>query len=448
MSATTRRGFLRAGLATAAAPYVFAQSRRDSLLKNVLLFVVDDLRPMLGCYGYPDAVTPNIDRLATRGLTFLNNHCQLASDEPSRQSMFTGLRPGTTGVFSEGQSFRTNCPDAVTLPQYFRQNGYRTMSVGRAFNDAASWEHADDRTPTPSTDELWAVSEAEQFDGQSATTAVDALKTAGDRRLFLTVGFERPSLPLVAPQEFYDLHPRAYVKSLQQPLPSGAPEYAVPAADAVVDDEAARDLARAYNASISYVDAQIGRILAAIEEQQQWQDMTIVLCSDSGLHLGEQGHWGKNSNYEAATRTPLIISSYGNRGAGRKTRALTELVDVYPSVCELAGLPVPQGLDGSSTARLFPTPDRLWKRAVFSQQPREIPGLGPGMGYSMRTGRYRYTEWAAFDSPYKTTELYDYRGSPTEVENLAADPKRQTLANGLAAMMREGPRAARPPRAG
>lgn len=447
MGVTTRRSFLRAGLATAAAPYAFARERRDSPLKNVLLLLVDDLRPMLGCYGHPDAVTPNIDRLATRGLTFLNNHCQLASDGPSRQSMFTGLRPRTTGVLREGQTFRTNRPNAVTLPQYFRQNGYRTMSVGRAFDDAVSWDQSDDRTPVVSTDEPWAVSEAEQFDGQSAAMAIDMLKSAGDRRLFLTVGFERPSWPLTAPQEFYELHPRAYVKPLHGPLPNGAPVYAVPAASEAIDDEVARNLVRAYSASISYVDAQIGRVLAAIEEQQQWQDMTIVLCSDSGLHLGEQGHWGKNSNYEAATRTPLIISSYGRRGAGRKTRALTELVDVYPSVCELAGLPVPQGLDGASTARLFPTTDRLWKRAVFSQQPREIPGLGAGMGYSMRTGRYRYTEWAAFDSPYKTAELYDYRENPIEVENLAADSKRQTLANGLAAMMREGPRSAGPPRA-
>lgn len=457
MIATTRRGFLCAGLGATAAPYVFAQSRRDALLKNVLFLVVDDLRPMLGCYGYPDAVTPNIDRLARRGVTFLNNHCQLASDGPSRQSLFTGSRPGSTGVFYEAANFRASRPNAVTLPQYFRHNGYHTTSIGRVFNGAASWDEADGREPTESNAHSWKVSSRDLFDGQTSTRAVDALKSVGDRKFFLAVGFERPSLPFAAPKEYFDLHQRAYVKSLQGQLPEGAPEYAVPAegelrgftdisgADAI-DGEVGRDLVRAYMASVSYVDAQVGVVLRALEEQGLWQDTTIVLCSDSGFHLGEHGLWGKNSVYEVATRTPLIISSFGRRGGGRKTRALTELVDVYPSVCELAGLPIPGSLDGASTAPLFGSPDRLWKRAVFSQQPREIPVLGPGMGYSMRTDRYRYTEWSAFDSPYKTTELYDYKHQPLEMENLANDPKRQTLANGLSAMMREGPRAAKPPK--
>jgi iduronate 2-sulfatase len=169
------------------------------------------------------------------------------------------------------------------------------------------------------------------------------------------------------------------------------------------------------------------------------------MTSDNGYHLGELGVWGKHTNFELATRTPLVISSRGLKSVGRKSRALTELVDVYPTLCQIAGLPTPDDLDGAGLAGLFENADQLWKRAVFSQHPREIPGLGPGMGYSMRTSRYRYTEWGALDSPYRTSELYDYKGQPLEVENTAMVSGAKTLTNGLSAMMREGWRASLPP---
>ena len=448
---------MRAGLAAAAAPFAFAQRRREVVSKNILFLVVDDLRPMLGCYGHPDAVTPNIDALAKRGLTFLNNHCQIASDGPSRQSLFTGLRPDTLEVFDDAATFRRHRPNTATLPQYFRQHGYYTTAVGRVFDDAASWNEGDSRAAEASFARSWNASnaaDADLFDGQTAQRAIAALERLGGRKFFLAVGFERPSLPFAAPESYFNLYPRAYIKALTEPAPNGAPAYAMHDSaelhrfgdvPATLDAELSRDLVRAYLASVSYIDAQIGLILSALDQQDLRDSTAIVLTSDNGFHLGELGLWGKHTNFELATRTPLIISSLGLKSGGRKSRALTELVDVFPTLCEIARLPTPDNLDGASLADLFENPDQLWKRAVFSQHPREIPGLGPGMGYSMRTSRYRYTEWGALDSPYRTAELYDYKGQPLEVENLANEPDAKTLANGLAAMMREGWRGSLPP---
>ena len=448
---------MRAGLTVAAGPYAFAQRRREVPNKNVVFLIVDDLRPILGCYGHPDAVTPHIDALAKRGLTFLNNHCQIASDGPSRQSLFTGLRPDTIDVVQDASSFRQSRPDATTLPQHFRQHGYYTVAVGRVLDDVASWNEGDARAVEASLARSWNASEApdaDLFDGQTTRRAIETLARLAGRKFFLAVGLERPSLPFAAPESYFNLYPRAYIKPPTEPGPKGAPPYAMHDSaelhrfadvSKAPDAELSRDLVRAYLASVSYVDAQIGLILSALDQQGLRDSTTIVLASDNGFHLGELGLWGKHTNFESATRTPLLISSLGLKNAGRKSRALTELVDVYPTVCEIAGLPTPANLDGASLADLFENPDQLWKRAVFSQHPREIPGQGPGMGYSMRTTRYRYTEWGALDSPYRTAELYDYKGQQIEIENLANLPDAQTLANGLAAMMREGWRGSLPP---
>ena len=196
---------------------------------------------------------------------------------------------------------------------------------------------------------------------------------------------------------------------------------------------------------MSFTDTQIGVLLDALDEQGLADSTVVAVVGVSGSHLGEFGLWNKHSNYEAATHTPLVVRAPGQRNAGRKTSALVESVDLFPSLCSVCRLPRPDGLDGSSWRGLFDDPKRLWKRAVYSQHPRTIPGVGPGMGYSMRTTRHRYTEWSGLDSPYKTVELYDYKESPIEWRNVANRPEYVSLVNGLAHMHREGWQGSLPP---
>jgi arylsulfatase A-like enzyme len=212
-----------------------------------------------------------------------------------------------------------------------------------------------------------------------------------------------------------------------------------------IPEAKARELVRAYYAGVSYVDAQVGRLLDALDRLSLRDNTVVVLWGDHGYHLGDHGLWSERTNFEVATRSPLIIRVPGQRGAGRKTVALTESVDLYPSLCEVCELPRPLGLEGSSFVPLFEDPDRLWKRAVFSQSPREIPGVGPGMGYSMRTSRYRYTEWMGEENPFRAAELYDYQTDPLEQHNIANRPENISLVNGLAGMLQEGWRGSLPP---
>ena len=504
----TRREVLQtSALGSFAAP-LFAK-KKPKPDKNVLFIAVDDLRPDLGCYGHPDVISPNINRLAGRGLTFLNNYCQQAVCSPSRTSLMTGLRPDTTGVHDLSTHFRRNRPNAVTLPQQFKEHGYTTTAFGKIFHkpqldDQPSWSippwiveneewgseanraftqrkweelrangwvsdenfyfHPEKRKPRDERRgwglESWGapdVADNELSDGKTADAAIAAMGELKSQRFFLAVGLTKPHLPFVAPKKYYDLYPRAYIKPDEHPqAPRDAPYYAlhqseelrgytdIPA-EGPIPDELARDLKRAYYASISYADAQIGRLLKALEDSGLWENTAIVLWGDHGYHLGEHGLWNKHTNFENATRAPLIMRYPGQRNAGRKSRALTELVDVCPSLCDICNVPLPGELEGSTLTPLFQNPDQLWKRAVFSQYPREIPGVGPGMGYSMRTKRYRYTEWAAMDSPYKSRELYDYRVDPFESRNIATKPENVSLVNGMAGMLQEGWRGALPP---
>ena len=294
-------------------------------------------------------------------------------------------------------------------------------------------------------------------DGQAAEAAAAALRELRAQRFFLAVGFLRPRLPFIAPKRYFDLYPPDEVVLAKNPEPPfDAPPYALAESTEIrqysdipregpIADAKARELIRAYYAGISYVDAQVGRLLDALDQLNLRENTIVVLWGDHGYHLGDHGLWSEMTNFEAATRAPLIISVPGQQGAGRKTAALTESVDLYPSLCEICELPVPLGLEGSSFVPLFADPDRLWKRAVFSQSPREIPGVGSGMGYSMRTARYRYTEWTAQDNPFRGNELYDYQADPLEQRNVANRPENISLVNGLSGMLREGWRASLPP---
>ena len=304
------------------------------------------------------------------------------------------------------------------------------------------------------------VADNQLADGMTADAVVHALGELRRKRFFLAAGFLKPHLPFVAPEKYFDLYPKSQIDlaAFREP-PAGAPPYAfhnsnelrgyinIPQSGPIPADQA-RDLIRAYRASVSYVDAQIGRLLKALDDLRLRDNTVVVLWGDHGYHLGDHGLWNKHTNLEAATRAPLIVSAPGRLGKNRKTSGLTELVDIFPALCELCGLDRPEALEGSSFVPLFDDPDRLWKRAVFSQYPREIPGVGPGMGYSIRTRRYRYTEWRAQDFPYTSAELYDYEADPLETRNIANRPENISLVNGLQGMLREGWRSSLPPTEG
>lgn len=505
----TRRQLLGASLGALAASPLLAK-KRPQPDKNILFIAVDDLRPDLGCYRHPVVKTPNIDRLAERGLVFDRAYCQQAVCSPSRTSVMTGLRPDSTGVLDLQTHFRRTRPDAVTLPQHLRRFGYETTAFGKIFHkpqldDPASWSiapwipdsHAwgsdearaftaskweqvrangyrsderfyfDPAKRTPANPHIrgWGmpsweaadVDESELPDGQIADAAVAALRRLRDKRFFTAVGFLRPHLPFIAPKKYFDLYPDEAIELAEHhERPAGAPPSAMHDSEELrgyndipregpVPAEKARELIRAYYASISYVDAQIGKLLDALDALGLTESTTVVLWGDHGYHLGSHGLWNKHTNFEDATRTPLIVSYPGQRSAGRRTRALTELVDIYPSLCDIVNVEIPDGLEGSAFTPLFEDPERLWKRAAFSQYPREIPGLGPGMGYSVRTARFRYTEWGAPGSASKAAELYDYKDDPLETRNIADRPENQSLVNGLSGMLNEGWRNSLPP---
>ena len=510
MKSLTRRSFSTLALGLGVSP-LWAQRRKAQIGdKNVLFIVVDDLRPTLGCYGDPDAITPNIDRLAAQGLTFTRAYCQQAVCSPSRTSMMTALRPDTTGVHDLETHFRRTLPNAVTLPQYLRRFGYNTTAFGKIFhkpalNDLPSWstppwiaenapwrsaENArfvegkwnelkannwisderfyfepDKRGPAPEGKTGWGLPswEAEDAadedlpDGQAASAAIAALRQLKGQKFFVAVGFLKPHLPFRAPKKYFDLHRAHAINANRNPFPpAGAPRFVLHSngelrgytdipPEGPVSAEKARELVKAYYACVSYMDAQVGRLLDALDELGLAESTAVVLVGDHGYHLGEHGLWNKHTNFENAVRAPLIVSYPGQKAKGRKTSALTELTDIFPSLCQIVNAPIPDGLEGSTFEPLFDDPDRIWKRAVYSQYPREIPGIGPGMGYSMRTNRFRYTEWRAPGTPYKSVELYDYLEDPYETENIASKPENASLVNGLAGMLQEGWRNSLPP---
>ncbi|MFA6562475.1 MAG: sulfatase-like hydrolase/transferase [Verrucomicrobiia bacterium] len=442
---------------------------------NVLLVCVDDLKPLLGCYGTPIVKSPNIDRLATRGMLFERAFCNQAVCSPSRNSLMTGLRSQTLGIYDLATNFRKSVPDAVTLAQYFKQHGYRTEAMGKIFHvghgnteDPASWsvEHWRPKSgqgggyvlkenrpkemtreearfsnakvdpwklPRGAATECADVPDTTYGDGMIADEAIARLRAAKEKpgeSWFIAVGFLKPHLPFIAPKKYWDLYDRAAfpLPKLRVP-PIGAPEFApttwgelrqysdIPEVGPL-DDAKTRLLIHGYHAATSYMDAQLGRVLDALDRNGLAKNTLIVLWGDHGWHLGDHGMWCKHTNYEQAARIPLIVVAPGVAKAGAKTGALAESVDIYPTLCELAGLPAPQGLDGASFAAALKNPSATTKEAVLHVYPRS-----QGMGRAVRTARYRLVEWKKIGEPADTAvlELYDYESDPDETKNLAAD---------------------------
>jgi iduronate 2-sulfatase len=447
---------------------------------NVLFLCVDDLKPLLGCYGDTRVQSPNIDRLAKRSLLFERAYCNQAVCAPSRNALMTGVRPTTLGIYDLGTNFRLSASNAVTLPQYFMRQGYRAEGLGKILHvghgnheDPASWSvpHFGGKTvayvlpenrakrsreealfaneadvaklPRGAAYESAEVSDSVYPDGRIADEALRRLRAAKDRPdpFFLAVGFLKPHLPFCAPKKYWDLYRRDSfeVPALRTP-PEGAPAYAptswgelrqysdIPQAGPL-NDEQARALIHGYHAAVSYMDAQLGRVLDELDRLDLASRTIVVLWGDHGWHLGDHGMWCKHSNYEEATRIPLLIMAPGVTKPGTRTRALVETVDLYPTLCELAGLPAPknpQPIEGKSLVPLLKKPSRDNKEAVFHVYPRSRKGEGAILGRAVRTERYRLVEWKKPGAAPDTAEfeLYDYQKDPMETKNVAANEPR------------------------
>jgi iduronate 2-sulfatase len=439
---------------------------------NVLMIVVDDLNTTLGCYGHPDVITPNIDRLAERGTMFRRAYCQQAVCNPSRASAMTGRRPDSLKVWDLKRHFRDTFPDIVTLPQHFRNNGYFTQGIGKIFHngntkpqgDPVSWsvpqtyhwaphwrdwvvpgappgtEPKEKGAPIQRLD----VSDEAYWDGQIAEEAQKALRKLAMRKepFFLAVGFWKPHLPFNAPERYWDLYDRAEITPPTNPsAPRNAVEialhnwrelrnYAGMPKHGDLTREQTMELRHGYLAAITYLDAQVGKTLDELDRLGLRDRTVVALWSDHGFHLGEHSLWCKTSTFELDARVPLIVCAPGMKRRGEPTDALAELVDLYPTLVDLCGLPRVTGLEGVSLKPVLEDPRTAVKQAAFTQHPRPAyyRDEPTAMGYSVRTEEARYTEWRDWRTGKPTArELYDHGLDPLEGVNVAGESKYQTV---------------------
>ncbi len=419
---------------------------------NVLFLVVDDLNNHLGCYGNRTVQSPHIDRIAARGVRFERAHAQYPLCNPSRVSFLSGRRPETTGVYILGTPLRTALPDAISLHQFFRQQGYYTAGAGKIAhsnrtNDRESWDFYEDGAGEDDEEKAaikarygggdgrpaWHVltsDGAKTRDGLNARTIrrLIAEKSAGGTPFFLGLGLHKPHLPWTAPKEFFDLYPPGSVTAPADPAMRDIPPIALQTELSGFSQPSSRaEAIRAYYACISFIDAQIGLVLDELDRRDLTRNTLIVFFSDHGFHLGDHGGlWAKLSAFDAATRVPLLLAGPGVP-AGRVVRAPVELIDVYPTLVDLAGLPTPLGLEGRSLRPLFDRPDAL-RHAYSLVYHYDVAGRRDIAGRTVIGAQWRYTEW---DSGAAGRELYWHADDPEEYRNRAAD-------SAVAASLREG----------
>jgi len=513
---------------------------------NILFIAIDDMRPEFACYGSELAVTPNLDKLASEGVLFERAYCQQAICSPSRASIMTGTRPDTNGVIENYTYFRDANPDIVTLPQYLIEQGYETVHAGKIYHSVSfgdqekSWSRQPVsklpgiKRPMPYAKkenmeiqnrnraeaaakykpeargglgngpayEAGDVADHFYSDGYDTLRAIATMKEMAekpDKPFFLGLGFKKPHLNWIAPKRYWDLYdPEDITLAEHQEAPEDGAAMGLHASfelrvrhgipkDGPIGPELARTLRHAYLACTSYVDAQIGYAIDALEEAGLRENTIILVWADHGWHLGDMGVWGKATNYEIATRVPLIAwtPDLPKSSRGSRSSALVELIDMYPTLCDLAGVGIPNHLEGTSFAPLLENPNRKWKTAAFSQYPnpalrewaanplsqgvretffgpliekvedRIIKQQGEKwdrdlfendlMGYAMRTDRYRLVVWKDYTKPEVEPlfiELYDHKKDPAESRNVAA--KRPELVKRLLKQFDAGWEAALP----
>ncbi|MFO7975004.1 MAG: sulfatase [Candidatus Hydrogenedentota bacterium] len=508
MHRISRRHFLGAAALALPLGLPAQAAKKQTKRKNVLFLAVDDLKPNIGCYGDPIAITPNIDKLAASGVTFLRAYCQQAVCSPSRTSLLTGLRPDSTRVYDLHTHFRKTVPDVLPLPQCFKQAGYHTQSFGKIYHggldDPASWsvksffpsgprylteesrkivadireKHGQSKTIVRERDEKTGIplkikpvyvprgpsweapdcADEDLRDGKVARAAIEAMRKVKDKPFFLAVGFYKPHLPFIAPKRYFDAYDKeSFTLPEFRTPPQNAPSFVmtnwgelrhysdIPDGKESLSDQKTLELIRAYYAAASYTDAQIGRVVDELDRLGLRDNTVIVLWGDHGWHLGDHGQWCKHTNFEQATRAPLIFSAPGLPKPGAQSPRLAEFVDIYPTLCDLCGVTPPAGLEGISLCPVLDNPERPWKKAALSQYPRNIPNHGSGMGHTLRTERYRYTEWRPRNDPEVCIrELYDYQEDPLETRNVAEDAEYADTVKQLEALLAAGWRGALP----
>ncbi len=419
---------------------------------NVIFMVSDDMNASLGCYGNPIVKTPHLDRLAARGVTFERSYCQFPLCAPTRASFLSGRRPETTRVLSLNVPTRKYMPDAVMLPEHFRRSGYFTAQVGKIYHtgpeheDPRSWDYVlPESGKSPPESEIvsqhrareprnhsmeWAklrTPDEQTPDGIVAHKAVELIEQSAARNqpFFIGVGFRRPHCPYAAPKPYFDLYDPGRI-----PLPAvPAPPTFPPAAryertdQPPLTEKETREYIAAYYACTSYMDAQAGKVLSALDRLKLWDRTVIVFVGDQGYHTGQHGMWHKMTLFEESLRVPLLIYAPGMKGNGRRARGLVECLDLYPTLVDLCGLDRPGDLEGITLRRQLENPALDGKRAAYSIVGRasnpELHHKEPEWyGRSVRTARWRYTEW---DGGRRGVELYDELSDPQEMRNLASD---------------------------
>lgn len=466
-------------LSPAFSNYVFAKETNTSKLAkplNVLVIVSDDMRPNLGCYGDKYSQTPNIDKIANNGVVFTRAYCQQAVCNPSRASLLTGLRPNENGVTDLETHFRVKVPNVVTLPQIFKNNGYLAMGTGKVFHalpntiDPVSWSNEvpakeagggyvlpinlKGKGKKNSTECADVPDEAYQ-DGKICNDAIQYMKEANSqgKPFFLGVGFKKPHAPYCAPKKYWDIYKDVKFEITDRERPINSPDLAYHQLQEIrgyrdipnegpIPQEKEQEIWRGYYSCISYVDAQVGKLLKTLDELGLAENTVIVFWGDHGYHLGEQALWCKSTNFELDARAPLIISSPRMKAKGQKSNAIVEFVDVYPTLIDICNIPQDGKLSGISLKPLLKNPNAAWNNIAFNQFIRPYKALRTTnpthMGYSVRTDDWRCTYWWDLSTgEVVEKELYNLKDNRIEKVNLSGKKEFYQIEAGFAKMLED-----------